>query len=350
MLSMSSQEIDDLIALQAVALHSGQKAQKPENRKKRKITPTGDVNADIPAYCSDPTANGQAGQAAITLSKAASRMRQYRADHKNDRAWLSKEAERMRKMRAVRKGLPLPVTDAILDVIGTELNKPAKERKKAIRRKKDIEPVVGAQDSADATVETIEGTEGTETAPVPATDSSSGEVDIEGAASFLDRNIKRDEFRKKEAERIRRYRSLKRQDQVWKDKDAERMRMYRAKKKGDSGKEKGIASNDAEHYELPPHELYALVHYSPNDTPALALAPVVATESTSSTTSSFSSASMPSSSSASSSTTSSSLVLTAVSTITSIPLALNGDTPVIIVGDMEPAAVDPPAAISQVPL
>ena len=37
------------------------------------------------------------------LSKAAARMRKYRAEHRPDKSWLAKEAERMRKIRAARK-------------------------------------------------------------------------------------------------------------------------------------------------------------------------------------------------------------------------------------------------------
>jgi hypothetical protein len=37
------------------------------------------------------------------LSKAAARMRKYRAEHRRDKSWLAKEAERMRKIRAARK-------------------------------------------------------------------------------------------------------------------------------------------------------------------------------------------------------------------------------------------------------
>lgn len=39
----------------------------------------------------------------VPLSKAAARMRKYRAEHRRDKSWLAKEAERMRKIRAARK-------------------------------------------------------------------------------------------------------------------------------------------------------------------------------------------------------------------------------------------------------
>ena len=155
------------------------------------------------------------------ISKAAFRMRQYRAEHKNDSVWLNKEAERMRRMRAKRKGLP--ETDSSLaiafDEFGNLVGKTEKVRRNPRARSKggDVKP--------EAPVENNEYTE------------ASTEADITAAAASLrDRNMKREEFRKKEAERIRRYRALKRQDQVWKDKDAERMRLYRAKRKTSSVK------------------------------------------------------------------------------------------------------------------
>lgn len=150
------------------------------------------------------------------ISKAAFRMRQYRAEHKNDIVWLNKEAERMRRMRAKRKGLPDSESSLAIsfDEFGNLVGKAEKVRRNPRARSKvgDVK--------LEAPIENSEFTE------------ASTEADITAAAASLrDRNSKREEFRKKEAERIRRYRALKRQDQVWKDKDAERMRLYRAKRK-----------------------------------------------------------------------------------------------------------------------
>ena len=155
------------------------------------------------------------------ISKAAFRMRQYRAEHKNDLVWLNKEAERMRRMRAKRKGLP--ETDSSLaiafDELGNLITKPEKVRRNPRARSK------AGDVKLEAPIESSEYTE------------ASTEADISAAAASLrDRNMKREEFRKKEADRIRRYRALKRQDQIWKDKDAERMRLYRAKRKTSSVK------------------------------------------------------------------------------------------------------------------
>jgi hypothetical protein len=157
------------------------------------------------------------------ISKAASRMRQYRAEHKNDLAWLSKEAERMRKMRAKRKSLtegellPAPA----LDESGNVIERPAK-----IKRSVTAKAVKIGDSKAECAVENV----------VAEVDAPPDDINISAAANLVERNIKRAEFRKKEAERIRKYRALKRQDQVWKDKDAERMRLYRAKRKSTSTK------------------------------------------------------------------------------------------------------------------
>jgi hypothetical protein len=157
------------------------------------------------------------------ISKAASRMRQYRAEHKNDLAWLSKEAERMRKMRAKRKSLtegeilPAPA----LDESGNLIERPAK-----IKRTVTAKAIKVGDSKAECAVENFDAE----------IDAPTDDINIAAAANLVERNLKRTEFRKKEAERIRKYRALKRQDQVWKDKDAERMRLYRAKRKSTSAK------------------------------------------------------------------------------------------------------------------
>jgi hypothetical protein len=157
------------------------------------------------------------------ISKAASRMRQYRAEHKNDLAWLSKEAERMRKMRAKRKSLtegeilPTPA----LDESGNLIERPAK-----LKRSVTAKAIKVGDSKAECAVENVDAE----------IDAPTDDINIAAAANLVERNLKRAEFRKKEAERIRKYRALKRQDQVWKDKDAERMRLYRAKRKSTSAK------------------------------------------------------------------------------------------------------------------
>jgi hypothetical protein len=157
------------------------------------------------------------------ISKAASRMRQYRAEHKNDLAWLSKEAERMRKMRAKRKSLtegeilPAPA----LDESGNLIERPAK-----VKRSVTAKAIKVGDSKAECAVEIVDAE----------IDAPTDDINIAAAANLVERNLKRAEFRKKEAERIRKYRALKRQDQVWKDKDAERMRLYRAKRKSTSAK------------------------------------------------------------------------------------------------------------------
>ena len=206
--------------------------EKSENRKKRRSTPSiGADGLETLVEGSIPTAIGQiAGENSI--SKAASRMRQYRADHKNDKVWLKKEAERMRRMRAVRKGTSLEqlATEVAVDEFGNPLPKPVKEKKDpALRKRRErkvailkVTPDIGIEASDDAI-------------PFP-----NGEI---AASKLAEKNTKREEFRRKEANRIRRYRALKRQDQVWKDKDAERMRLYRAKRKGDYVKSVGMDAN-----------------------------------------------------------------------------------------------------------
>jgi hypothetical protein len=47
------------------------------------------------------------------LSKAAARMRKYRAEHRRDKSWLAKEAERMRKIRAARKAAEPESTEGV---------------------------------------------------------------------------------------------------------------------------------------------------------------------------------------------------------------------------------------------
>ena len=203
--------------------------EKSENRKKRRSTPSiGADGLETLVEGSIPAAIGQIA-AENPISKAASRMRQYRADHKNDKVWLKKEAERMRRMRAVRKGtsLELLATEIAVDEFGNPIPKPVKEKKDpALRKKRErkvailkVTPDIGIEVSDDAIA------------------FPNGEI---AAFKLAEKNTKREEFRRKEANRIRRYRALKRQDQVWKDKDAERMRLYRAKRKGDYVKSVGM--------------------------------------------------------------------------------------------------------------
>ena len=118
------------------------------------------------------------------LSKAATRMRKYRADHRHDTLWLAKEAERMRNMRAARK----------VGAIGTKEEKPKKE--KVGRRKKE---------------------------------KSSSSTDLTPVEKF-----NHEEYLRKEAARVRKYRALKQLDPEWKKLDSGRMRLYRAKRKLDA--------------------------------------------------------------------------------------------------------------------
>ena len=120
-----------------------------------------------------------------SLSKAATRMRKYRADHRHDVAWLAKEAERMRNMRAARKA----------GAGGMREEKPKKE--KAVRKKREKISLLG------------------DLAPVE--------------------KFNHEEYLRKEAERVRKYRALKQLDPEWKKNDSDRMRLYRAKRKLDAG-------------------------------------------------------------------------------------------------------------------
>jgi hypothetical protein len=120
-----------------------------------------------------------------SLSKAATRMRKYRADHRHDVAWLAKEAERMRNMRAARKA----------GAGGMREEKPKKE--KAVRKKREKISILG------------------DLAPVE--------------------KFNHEEYLRKEAERVRKYRALKQLDPEWKKNDSDRMRLYRAKRKLDAG-------------------------------------------------------------------------------------------------------------------
>ena len=120
-----------------------------------------------------------------SVSKAATRMRKYRADHRHDQLWLAKEAERMRNMRAARKA----------GVNGIKDEKP--KREKVCRRKKEKSALLS------------------ELAPVE--------------------KFNHEEYLRKEAERVRKYRALKQLDPEWKKNDSDRMRLYRAKRKLDSG-------------------------------------------------------------------------------------------------------------------
>ena len=121
--------------------------------------------------------------AASVLSKAATRMRKYRADHRHDVIWLAKEAERMRNMRAARKA----------EACGVRPEKPRAE--KAARKKRERILMMGLE-------------------PVE--------------------KFNHQEYLRKEAERVRKYRALKQLDPEWKKYDSERMRLYRAKRKVDA--------------------------------------------------------------------------------------------------------------------
>ena len=120
-----------------------------------------------------------------SLTKAATRMRKYRADHRHDTLWLAKEAERMRNMRAARKA----------GAIGMKEEKSKKE--KVSRRKKE---------------------------------KSSSSSDLAPVEKF-----NHEEYLRKEAARVRKYRALKQLDPEWKKNDSTRMRLYRAKRKLDAG-------------------------------------------------------------------------------------------------------------------
>lgn len=109
--------------------------------------------------------------AVLHISKAAARMRKYRYDHRNDAEWLNKESIRKRAMRARRKR----------EAGGNEV----------------VEQLSCAE-------------------------KSKVEIDLV-------------EYNRKEAERARKYRAIKRLDPVWKERDAARMRVWRAKRKADSG-------------------------------------------------------------------------------------------------------------------
>ena len=120
-----------------------------------------------------------------SLSKAATRMRKYRADHRHDTLWLAKEAERMRNMRAARKA----------GAIGVKEYKPKKEKVGRRKKEKSSSP--------------------SELAPVE--------------------KFNHEEYLRKEAARVRKYRALKQLDPEWKKNDSDRMRLYRAKRKLDAG-------------------------------------------------------------------------------------------------------------------
>ena len=105
------------------------------------------------------------------ISKAAARMRKYRHDHRNDADWLKKESIRRRAMRAKRK-----------------------------REASGVDRTEHAECGIKLKVET---------------------------------NLV--EYNRKEAERARKYRAVKRLDPIWKERDAARMRVWRAKRKADIG-------------------------------------------------------------------------------------------------------------------
>ena len=127
------------------------------------------------------------------LSKAATRMRKYRADHRNDHTWLAKEAERMRNMRAARK-------------LGLKDNKEDKPKKERVGRRKKEKHVLLS-----------------ELAPAE--------------------KFNHEEYLRKEAERVRKYRALKQLDPEWRKNDSDRMRIYRAKRKLDSGAKADVKSD-----------------------------------------------------------------------------------------------------------
>jgi len=229
------------------------------------------------------------GETLDAKSKAALRMRQYRKDHKNDPIWLSKEAERMRKIRANRKsslsanelqgafvdenGVAIASPEGALgegssssgdssfiegqlDENGVEIPRPKEIAPKKKRARKstskdvpqtsvasDLAAIGGvAVDSVAALEVTAENSsagvfisDGTNEGNIAAFAEMPGILAVEamGDVNFpsVPKKTKSDEFRKKEADRIRKYRELKRQDVEWKTKDAERMRVYRARLK-----------------------------------------------------------------------------------------------------------------------
>ena len=219
-------------------------AKAPNRRKKRATPPAVEGIPGLIVDGVDPAAVGQV-PAEVTLSKAATRMRQYRADKKSDPVWLNKEAERMRKMRAIKRGLPVEpvVLEVVVDEFGNEVPQPIVDKKNSARKRRVTRaPTVASEESSSGIVRD---------ADVVALDPN-GE---NAAALLVDRFKKRDEFRKREADRIRRYRALKRQDQNWKSKDAERMRTYRRKKRG--GDPNIVISQDALAYGMQPDALPA---------------------------------------------------------------------------------------------
>ena len=140
----------------------------------------------IPSNAATVIINQQAAASEVVttvLSKAATRMRKYRADHRHDVLWLAKEAERMRNMRAARKA----------EACGVRPEKPRAE--KAARKKRERILMMGLE-------------------PVE--------------------KFNHQEYLRKEAERVRKYRALKQLDPEWKKYDSERMRLYRAKRKVDA--------------------------------------------------------------------------------------------------------------------
>ena len=126
------------------------------------------------------------------ISKAAARMRKYRHDHRNDADWLKKESIRRRAMRAKRKR---------------------------------------------------------EASGVDRTEHAECGIKLKVETNLVDYN-------RKEAERARKYRAVKRLDPVWKERDAARMRVWRAKRKADTGmkNEKSLqkVSTPTNAYTIPP--------------------------------------------------------------------------------------------------
>ena len=181
-----------------------------------------------------PDYETECNAAGVTLSKAATRMRKYRADHRHDATWLAKEAERMRNMRAARKA-------------GTSGQKEDKPRRQKIVRKKR--------------------------------EKNASALDLPPVEKF-----NHEEYLRKEAERVRRYRALKQLDPEWKKNDSDRMRLYRAKIKLDASlkmaastlpkMELDLLDGNLEneipsHMEIPQHHLIEAAHQKdtkPDDT------------------------------------------------------------------------------------
>ena len=142
----------------------------------------------------------------VYISKAAARMRKYRFDHREDPEYLRKESVRKRTTRAKRKAEALHLANGTTPEASDEA-KEMKEPKEPRKRARVVRIVKGTEVSAVAIVKVTAAGTG-----IP--------------ADTL-------EYSRKEAERARKYRALKRNDPVWKERDALRMRKWRLKRKGD---------------------------------------------------------------------------------------------------------------------